>query len=479
MPDLSDPEFPSVTELGGWLPQFEVQQQAQAGEDGALYLGRQAGLGRGVVIEVMPEPDAAVANGLLERLRCRARLVHPGITAVYDFGRLPNGQFYLVEEAVDGVLLETMIAEGQLKPKTAFPLALQICEALQMVHDLPMPHGALSPQTVGVTADGQVKLTGIGMVQRETGELSWLRPFRGSFTSDMEALGLTLHWMFARCAPDAEGRLSRDLPPAFAVVFRRCLEPDSGRMFTRPEDVATALKEALKGTQESAEATTRTRMVVGPGGRQPTGPAPVHAPPPKVVPGQLRPVARQTQRSFLQQMDAFVWRAFSTGLHLMISLVCIGCVILVVFFKDRIVIEKEEAAEPVPAVEEMDAEENNVEEMPSPQAVLGGLAPAHAMAAEPVPVAETKPSPEPQPVPPPVDPMADLRAQYVEAVQEAANQALESVKLDDLPYLQQELQLLQSGGDIPAVDEPNLPNSLRVLRERYREVRDRMVTAAP
>lgn len=464
------------------MPQFEVQQQAQVGEDGALYLGSQAGLGRGVVIEVMPEPEEGVASALLERLRCRARLVHPGITAVYDFGRLPNGQFYLVEEAVDGVLLESMIAEGQLKPKTAFPLALQICEALQMVHDLPMPHGALSPQTVGVTADGQVKLTGIGMVQRETGELSWLRPFRGSFTRDMEALGLTLHWMFARCAPDSEGRLSRDLPPAFAVVFRRCLERDSGRMFTRPEDVATALKEALKGTQENAEATTRSKMVVGPGGRQPTGPAPVHAPPPKVVPGQHRPVARQIQRSFLQKMDAFVWRAFSTGLHLMISLVCIGCVILVVFYKDRIVIEKE-AAVPATAVEEIDTQPEEVDRTPSPQAVLGGLAPVPAMAAEPVPVAAAEtipvPTPEPQPAPPPVDPMADLREQYVEAVQEAANQALESVKLDDLPYLQQELQLLQSGGDIPAVDEPNLPNSLRVLRQRYREVRDRMVTAAP
>src|SRR5690606_5881920 len=99
-------------------------------------------------------------------------------------------------------------------------------------------------------------------------------------------------------------------------------------------------------------------------------------------------------------------------------------------------------------VEIPDAQENEVQEIPAPQAVLGGPAPVPLVAAEqmPVPVA-VKPVPEPKPV----DPMADLRAQYVEAVQEAANQALESVKLDDLPYLQQELQLLQSGGDIPAV----------------------------
>ncbi|MES2506254.1 MAG: hypothetical protein V4599_06095 [Verrucomicrobiota bacterium] len=65
------------------------------------------------------------------------------------------------------------------------------------------------------------------------------------------------------------------------------------------------------------------------------------------------------------------------------------------------------------------------------------------------------------------------------AVQEAANQALEKVRLDDLPHLQRELQLLQSGGEIPAVDEPNLPASLKILRQRYREVRNGRGAGAP
>ncbi|MEN3943696.1 protein kinase [Prosthecobacter sp. SYSU 5D2] len=473
MSELPNLEFPSVTELAAWLPQFEVLEQIQAGEDAAWYLGRQTGLDREVLIEVIPEPEETVAHALLERLRRRARLVQPTITAVYDFGRLPSGPFYLVGEHVNGVSLETLIEQRQLKPKTAFPLALQICEALQIVHDLPMPHGALSTQTILVTPEGQAKLTGIGMVQMETGELSWLKPFRGSFTGDIRALGYTLHWMFAKCAPDADGRLSRDLPPAFATVLRRCVEPDAARPFTRPEDVAEALKEALRGTQEKSEPSTRTRIAVGAGASSlPSQPPPAAVPPPpKVVPGQLKPVVRHYQPTLMQRMDAFVWKAFSTGLHMLITLISVGSLILLIMFKDRIVFE-EDTSLPMAQYEEAGSEEK-----PIPAAILGALPQAEVLSA-PAPVSKpiTLPPPKPEPV---LDPMADLRAQYVAAVQTAANQALEKVRLDDLPYLQNELQLLQSGGDIPAMDEPNLPASLKILRQRYREVKEGKTSSAP
>ncbi|TDU71073.1 protein kinase-like protein [Prosthecobacter fusiformis] len=466
MSDLSAHDFPSVTELGRWLPQYEVQEQLQVYQDGALYLGRQSALGRQVVIEVIPPPEEHLANALLDRLRRRARLVHPSITAVYDFGRTPQGQFYLVGEHVDGDLLDTLISERLLKPKVAFPLALQVCEALQIVHDLPMPHGTLSTQTILVSPEGQAKLTGIGMVQKSTGELSWLAPFRGSLTGDIRALGYTLHWMFAKCAPDADGRLSRDLPPAFATVIRRCLEPGSGRQFTRAEDVAEALKDALRGEQEKGEPTTRTKMVVAPGSRQPAGPAPSSmpqaAPPPKLAPGQLKPVVRHYQPTFFQRVDAFVWKAFSTGLHMLVSLVSIGALILLFLFKDKIVFE-EDTSLPMASVEEIE-----MEDKPIPAAVLGALPPVEALPTAP---ATVKPITLPvSPPAPPMDPMEDLRSQYVTAVQTAANQALEKVRLDDLPHLQRELQLLQNGGDVPSVDEPNLPASLKVLRQRYREV---------
>lgn len=474
MSDLRAPDFPSVNELGGWLPQYEIRRQTHTGHDHAIFLGRQTALDRAVVIELIPEPPEVLAVALQQRLRRRARLVHPLITAVFDFGRTPAGQFYLVMEHVGGQPLATLIEEGQLKPKTAFPLALELCEALQILHDQQMPHGALDVHSIWVTPEGHLKLTGIGMTPDEVGDLAWLRPFRGSLSDDIRALGTALHWMFARCAPAADGRLSRDLPPAFASVLRRALDTDVTRQFAQPSEVASALKEALRGEQDKSEsATTRSRMVVAPGAKQPAPAAPVAPPPPKLAPGHLQPVVRHYQPTFFQRMDAFVWKAFSTGLHVMISLLSVASLILLILFKDKIVIEKDNSL-PMATVEEMEAPEK-----PIPAEVLGSLPPVQdlptassAIIIKPITVI-------PPPPKPPVDPLVELRAQYVTAVQEAANQALEKVRLDDLPHLQRELQLLQSGGEIPAVDEPNLPASLKILRQRYREVRDGGGAGAP
>lgn len=487
MSDISPPGFPSLEELSAWLPQYEIQGLVHAGQDSALYVARQSGLDRAVLIEVMPEPPESEVGELLERLRQRARSVHPGIAAVYDFDRLEPGLLYLVTEYVEGVWLQTLIDQKQVKPKTAFPLALQICEALQILHDHQVPHGMLNPATVLVTPENHVKLTSIGMADAGDGELSWLAPFQGSLTRDIHDLGFTLHWMFAREAPGHDGRLSRDLPPAFASVLRRCLGSDPTRQFERPDQVAAALKEALRSEQENADTpTSRSRMVIAPGAKQPPA-APVSKPstatstaaaaslPPRAqAPGSLQPLVRHREGpTFWQRVDAFVWRAFSTGLHLFISLVSIGSLILLILFKDRIVFE-DSSAPAMATIEEMEAEV----EKPLPAAVLGGLPPPEMLStapSQPVGNPITLPAnPTPAPVPT-VDPLADLKAQYIAAVQEAANHALSTVKLDDLPHLQRELQLLQSGGDIPAVDEANLPGMLKALRQRYREARAGLV----
>lgn len=479
MPESPVHSFPSPPELATWLPQFDVQQQVHAGRDSALYLGWQQTLDRRVVIEVIHEPAEAEITILLERLRNRARLVHPSITAVYDFGRTTEGFFYLVTEHVEGRSLLSLIQEEQIKPKSAFPLALQICEALQLVHDQGITHGALSPATVLVNHEGLAKLSCIGMAVTEAGELSWVEPFHGSCGDDLHDLGITLHWMFARTAPGDDGRLSRDLPPSFAAVLRRCLRQDPTKEWHRPAEVAEALNAALRNEQERGETPTRSKMVVAPGAKPASTPAQA-TPLSKATSAPPKPGVRQHRPSFFQRMDAFVWRAFSTGLHILISVLSIGSLVLLVLFKDRIVIEHQDTPveEPAAQVETVTVEppsEPVPADMPAapPRMIVAPPEPAPA----PIPVEKPKqivvikPAAAPMPPPPPSreERLANLRAQYVTAVQQAANQALETVRLDDLPYLQKELQLLQNGGDIPTVDETDLPRTLKAMRQRYRE----------
>ena len=164
--------------------------------------------------------------------------------------------------------------------------------------------------------------------------------------------------------------------------------------------------------------------------------------------------------TFFQKLDAFFWNMLNAGLHMIVTLVSLGSLFALIYFKDHIVIEHVEGK---PA-----ARDTEVEEPPIPAAVMGALPPAPTLPTAPTTV--NKPISLPLP-PAPVDPFAELRAQYLDAVQKAASEALEKVRLDDLPHLQRELTLLQQGGDPPEVDEANLPASLKALRKRYREVR--------
>src|SRR5688500_7033291 len=103
--------FPSIEELAGWLPQYEIETCIFAGTHSAIYLGRQSALERQVMIRVMPEPGPDLAQLLMDRLRTRARLVHPKIVSVFDFGRTHAGPLYLITEHVDGRLLDDLIRD--------------------------------------------------------------------------------------------------------------------------------------------------------------------------------------------------------------------------------------------------------------------------------------------------------------------------------------------------------------------------------
>lgn len=444
--DFSAGDHPSQELIASSLSQYEVGELVVASPDCHVYWGRQSFLDRTVMIEVIPEPAAELQEDLRDRLRRRVRMVHPSIAAVYDFGQLSEGPFYLVVEHVDGSFLNELLDQDRLKPKAAFPLALQICEALQKIHDLDTAHGTLALQTILVTAEGTAKLTSIGMGQKPDGVLSWGAAFNGNKEHDMVCLGHVLHWMFAKSAPERYGRLSRELPPAFAGVITRCIERNTGRELAKPDDVAAALKEALRVEQGKAAANPATVS------KMPAyaAPKPPEIASPTAAESPLRP-------SFFQWLDSFVWRSFKTTLYIVIPLIFIASVIALVLFKGRIVIETNQDTPPVSST-------------PMIEEVAPPVEPSPAIMESSPPKVEEKPMVAPAPAAP-VDPWAELRTQYLVAVQNAANDALEKVKLDELPFLQKELLLLQSGGEIPEVDEAELPASLKALRQRYRDVK--------
>src|SRR6185436_3958462 len=126
--------FPPLNEIQTLFPQLEVIELIGKGGMGAVYKARQPGLDRFVALKILPPHAAAGTQGFAERFnreaRALARLNHPRIVTVHDFG-VAGDLHYLVMEYVDGPNLRQVERNARLTPEQALQLVPQICEALQ------------------------------------------------------------------------------------------------------------------------------------------------------------------------------------------------------------------------------------------------------------------------------------------------------------------------------------------------------------
>lgn len=159
---------PSPWDLSKLLPQYEIDSMIGRGGMGAVYRGKQTSLDRSVAIKLLPSEMAADEEfvGRFQReARTLAKLQHPGIVAVYDFGQTTEGHLYFVMEYVDGVDLACVIYGDGMNPLQALDLCSQICDALQYAHEMGVMHRDIKPANVLLTKSGKAKLADFGLAR--------------------------------------------------------------------------------------------------------------------------------------------------------------------------------------------------------------------------------------------------------------------------------------------------------------------------
>ena len=158
---------PSVAELAKLFPQLEVLEFVGKGGMGAVYKARQPSLDRLVALKILP-PTAAGDPGFAERFnreaRALARLNHPNIVTVHDFGQA-GALHYLVMEFLDGGNLRQVESSGRLTPEQALAIVPQICEALQFAHNEGIIHRDIKPENILLDTRGRVKITDFGIAK--------------------------------------------------------------------------------------------------------------------------------------------------------------------------------------------------------------------------------------------------------------------------------------------------------------------------
>lgn len=96
--------------------------------------------------------------------RTVARLAHPNIVAVYDFGT-EDGDPYLVMELVDGRTVAELLADGPLPVADVLAIATQTCDGLAAAHAAGIVHRDVKPANLIVTPSGVVKIFDFGIAR--------------------------------------------------------------------------------------------------------------------------------------------------------------------------------------------------------------------------------------------------------------------------------------------------------------------------
>jgi predicted Ser/Thr protein kinase len=160
-------EPPDVAEVARLFPQLEIISFIGKGGMGAVYKARQPALDRLVALKILP-PQVAGGPGFAERFareaRALARLNHPNIVAVYEFGQV-NGLPFFLMEFVDGLNLRQLEHGGKLGPREALEIVPQICEALQFAHDEGVVHRDIKPENILLDKKGRVKIADFGIAK--------------------------------------------------------------------------------------------------------------------------------------------------------------------------------------------------------------------------------------------------------------------------------------------------------------------------
>lgn len=158
---------PSPEDLAQHFPQLEILRCLGQGGMGAVYLARQKSLNRLVALKILL-PSRAAALDFAERFsreaQALARLNHPNIVTVHDFGQA-GGQFYLLMEYVEGANLRELLNSTRFSPQEALALIPPICEALQYAHDQGIVHRDIKPENLLLDHQGRVKIADFGIAR--------------------------------------------------------------------------------------------------------------------------------------------------------------------------------------------------------------------------------------------------------------------------------------------------------------------------
>jgi len=165
-----------MTEPGSTIGRYEIVREIGRGAMGVVYEARDPVLDRTVALKVIRHfAGGDLARTLEERFlaeaRVAARLQHPGIVVVHDFGvDAASGSMFIALELLRGQTLADLGEKGPVDWPTVMRLVAQVARALHHAHVQGVVHRDVKPANVFVLPSGDVKVMDFGIARLESAQ---------------------------------------------------------------------------------------------------------------------------------------------------------------------------------------------------------------------------------------------------------------------------------------------------------------------
>lgn len=210
---------------------------------GVVYKARQVSLDRIVAIKLLPRElirdDIDFKERFKQEAQTMAKLSHPGIVAVHDFGETEDGQLFFAMEFIEGQDLAKIIEQrGALPVEEALRIFRAVAEALVYAHSQGVIHRDIKPANVLIKANGEVKVADFGLAKIVTPGTVGLTATSTSMGShdfaapevfvhggdadhraDIYSLGVMLYQMLTGTIPRGMFKLPSGRVPALGIRF--------------------------------------------------------------------------------------------------------------------------------------------------------------------------------------------------------------------------------------------------------------------
>lgn len=285
------------------LGHYRILEQIGAGGMGVVYRAHDEELERDVAVKVLPLgalADPAVRKRFRKEALALARMNHPNIETVHEFGTQDSLDF-LVTEYIPGITLATRLARGPLAEEETIRLGVQLADGIEAAHKQGIIHCDLKPGNLRVMPEEHLKILdfGVARLTKPGGELAatvsitesldvagtlpYMAPeqLRGEKIDqrvDLWACGAVLYEMatgrrpfnqtiptalvadIIHLAPVRPGRLQPQLSVRLEEIILKCLEKDPANRYQSAKELAVDLRRLATTSKSETVASTSPRF---------------------------------------------------------------------------------------------------------------------------------------------------------------------------------------------------------------------------